>query len=86
MCLDSPPPSGFESSSAQAVGAGERHSSDERRVSSHLNMYLEESLPPSPPPPQSNMVLRKRIHRIKQGMKKLAFSVEGYPVVVALAQ
>ncbi|KOB65620.1 putative F-box only protein [Operophtera brumata] len=67
MCMDSPPPSGFESSSAQAAGAGERRSSCERRGSAH-NMYLEESLPPSPLP-QSNMVLRKRIHRIKQGMK-----------------
>ncbi|XP_063893194.1 F-box only protein 28 [Helicoverpa armigera] len=65
ICLDSPPPSGFESSSSQQAGA----SVSDRRVSS-LNMYLEESLPPSPPPPQSNMVLRKRIHRIKQGMKK----------------
>ncbi|CAG9559683.1 unnamed protein product [Danaus chrysippus] len=61
MCLDSPPPSGFESQ--QASNTSERH------VSS-LNLYMEESLPPSPPPPQSNMVLRKRIHRIKQGMKK----------------
>ncbi|OWR46721.1 F-box only protein 28 [Danaus plexippus] len=61
MCLDSPPPSGFESQ--QANNTSERH------VSS-LNLYMEESLPPSPPPPQSNMVLRKRIHRIKQGMKK----------------
>ncbi|XP_026736983.1 F-box only protein 28 [Trichoplusia ni] len=65
ICLDSPPPSGFESSSSQPVGA----SVSDRRVST-LNMYMEESLPPSPPPPQSNMVLRKRIHRIKQGMKK----------------
>ncbi|KAJ8733283.1 hypothetical protein PYW08_001581 [Mythimna loreyi] len=65
ICLDSPPPSGFESSSSQRAGANV----SERRVSS-LNMYMEESLPPSPPPPQSNMVLRKRIHRIKQGMKK----------------
>ncbi|CAH1647148.1 unnamed protein product [Spodoptera littoralis] len=65
ICLDSPPPSGFESSSSQQTGANV----SDRRVSS-LNMYMEESLPPSPPPPQSNMVLRKRIHRIKQGMKK----------------
>uniref|UniRef100_A0A2A4JBP5 F-box domain-containing protein n=1 Tax=Heliothis virescens TaxID=7102 RepID=A0A2A4JBP5_HELVI len=65
ICLDSPPPSGFESSSSQQTGANV----SDRRVSS-LNMYLDESLPPSPPPPQSNMVLRKRIHRIKQGMKK----------------
>ncbi|CAH0605409.1 unnamed protein product [Chrysodeixis includens] len=65
MCLDSPPPSGFESSSSQPAGARV----SDRRVSA-LNMYMEESLPPSPPPPQSNMVLRKRIHRIKQGMKK----------------
>ncbi|XP_049870305.1 F-box only protein 28 [Pectinophora gossypiella] len=66
ICLDSPPPNGFESSSQQAGP-----STSERRVSS-LNSYsyMEESLPPSPPPPQSNMVLRKRIHRIKQGMKK----------------
>ncbi|RVE54073.1 hypothetical protein evm_001196 [Chilo suppressalis] len=63
ICLDSPPPSGFEPQPACSSGSGER------RVSS-LNMYMEESLPPSPPPPQSNMVLRKRIHRIKQGMKK----------------
>lgn len=66
ICLDSPPPSGFESSSSQQAGAC---NVSDRRVSS-LNMYMEESLPPSPPPPQSNMVLRKRIHRIKQGMKK----------------
>ncbi|XP_041971253.1 F-box only protein 28 isoform X2 [Aricia agestis] len=54
MCLDSPPPSGFEPAATS-----------ERAAS-----FMEESLPPSPPPPQSNMVLRKRIHRIKQGMKK----------------
>ncbi|XP_038220298.1 F-box only protein 28 [Zerene cesonia] len=65
ICLDSPPPSGFESTSQQAGG----NSSGDRRVSSQT-FYMEESLPPSPPPPQSNMVLRKRIHRIKQGMKK----------------
>ncbi|KAL4716632.1 hypothetical protein ACJJTC_008267 [Scirpophaga incertulas] len=64
-CIDSPPQSGFESSSQPQPGT----SSGEHRTSS-MNMYLEESLPPSPPPPQSNMVLRKRIHRIKQGMKK----------------
>ncbi|CAG9795073.1 unnamed protein product [Diatraea saccharalis] len=63
ICLDSPPPSGFEQQQQGACAIGDR------RVSS-LNMYMEESLPPSPPPPQSNMVLRKRIHRIKQGMKK----------------
>ncbi|XP_052740510.1 F-box only protein 28 [Bicyclus anynana] len=61
MCLDSPPPSGFEASPATATESGRRPS---------VNLYMEESLPPSPPPPQSNMVLRKRIHRIKQGMKK----------------
>ncbi|XP_045766196.1 F-box only protein 28 [Maniola jurtina] len=61
LCLDSPPPAGFEASPAAERAA-------ERRAS--VNLYLEESLPPSPPPPQSNMVLRKRIHRIKQGMKK----------------
>ncbi|GBP62952.1 F-box only protein 28 [Eumeta japonica] len=65
MCLDSPPPGGFETS-AQPAGGG---TGNERRVSA-LNYLMEESLPPSPPPPQSNMVLRKRIHRIKQGMKK----------------
>ncbi|XP_039749419.1 F-box only protein 28 [Pararge aegeria] len=64
MCLDSPPPSGFEASPAAAGSATESG----RRAS--VTLYLEESLPPSPPPPQSNMVLRKRIHRIKQGMKK----------------
>ncbi|XP_047984461.1 F-box only protein 28 [Leguminivora glycinivorella] len=63
MCLDSPPPSGFESGSAAASAVSDR------RVSIS-NLFMEESLPPSPPPPQSNMVLRKRIHRIKQGMKK----------------
>ncbi|CAG4993447.1 unnamed protein product [Parnassius apollo] len=65
ICLDSPPPSGFESGSQQAGGSstGDHHVSP-------MNLYMEESLPPSPPPPQSNMVLRKRIHRIKQGMKK----------------
>ncbi|XP_013171540.1 PREDICTED: F-box only protein 28 [Papilio xuthus] len=65
LCLDSPPPSGFESRSAAPGG-----SSAGDRDTSVMNPYLEESLPPSPPPPQSNMVLRKRIHRIKQGMKK----------------
>ncbi|CAG9134152.1 unnamed protein product [Plutella xylostella] len=64
MCIDSPPPSGFDSSSNQNGGA----SVSSRRIS--VNYMMEESLPPSPPPPQSNMVLRKRIHRIKQGMKK----------------
>lgn len=68
MCLDSPPPSGFESGGGCGGGAGGA-APGERRVSP-LNLYMEESLPPSPPPPQSNMVLRKRIHRIKQGMKK----------------
>lgn len=63
MCLDSPPPSGFESGGAAASAVSDR------RVSIS-NLFMEESLPPSPPPPQSNMVLRKRIHRIKQGMKK----------------
>ncbi|KAG6441500.1 hypothetical protein O3G_MSEX001837 [Manduca sexta] len=65
ICLDSPPPSGFDSAASQQAA----NSNGDRRVSS-LNLYMEESLPPSPPPPQSNMVLRKRIHRIKQGMKK----------------
>ncbi|KAJ0178740.1 hypothetical protein K1T71_005515 [Dendrolimus kikuchii] len=65
ICLDSPPPSGFEASTSQQAASA----TGDRRVSS-LNLYMEESLPPSPPPPQSNMVLRKRIHRIKQGMKK----------------
>lgn len=60
LCLDSPPSSGFEASTSTA--SAPRQSS--------INSYMEESLPPSPPPPQSNMVLRKRIHRIKQGMKK----------------
>ncbi|XP_072939973.1 uncharacterized protein dmpd [Epargyreus clarus] len=65
LCIDSPP-NGYV---APITQAGE-NSVDEEHVSS-INMYLEESLPPSPPPPpQSNMVLRKRIHRIKQGMKK----------------
>lgn len=67
MCIDSPPPSGFDSSSNQNGGA----SVSSRRIS--VNYMMEESLPPSPPPPQSNMVLRKRIHRIKQGMKKWVY-------------
>ncbi|XP_068631216.1 F-box only protein 28 [Battus philenor] len=65
MCLDSPPANRFESESQQAGVS----STGVRDIPS-INLFMEESLPPSPPPPQSNMVLRKRIHRIKQGMKK----------------
>lgn len=62
MCMDSPPRRGYAGSpppGASAQGKGDAP-----------QYLLDESLPPSPPPPQSNMVLRKRIHRIKQGMKK----------------
>ncbi|KAJ2951938.1 hypothetical protein O0L34_g4190 [Tuta absoluta] len=65
MCLDSPPQSGFEAQQQSGPSTSERRGSTLNSYS-----YMEESLPPSPPPPQSNMVLRKRIHRIKQGMKK----------------
>ncbi|KAI5637438.1 f-box domain-containing protein [Phthorimaea operculella] len=74
MCLDSPPPSGFEAQQQAGPSTSERRGSALNSYS-----YMEESLPPSPPPPQSNMVLRKRIHRIKQGMKNYSYMEESLP-------
>ena len=57
MCLESAPMSGGKSGSGEE--GSPTHSSDEPCI-------LESNVAP----PQSNMVLRKRIRKIKQGMKR----------------
>lgn len=60
MCLDSSP---------LGAGSGCEQKDDEAPIHSAADTS-EQSYMPSEPAPQSNMVLRKRIRKIKQGMKR----------------